>query len=207
LEEDEPMPVRTDAATDLAACQKAHKRLLATVSTLTDPQAHAPSRLPGWTVGHVLTHLARHADSVVRRLGASARDEVIDQYVGGPAGRAAAIEAGAGRSATALIDDVRSSAAALEAAIVTMPPDAWERVTVAVTGDRQPAWAVVHRRVIEVEIHHVDLGLGYEPGDWPAEFVAELLVDGLPALAGRADPNELLAWILGRGEAPELPPW
>ena len=33
--------------------------------------APAPSRLPGWTVGHVLTHLARNADSMVRVLGAA----------------------------------------------------------------------------------------------------------------------------------------
>jgi maleylpyruvate isomerase len=201
------MGERVNITIELAACRAAHGRLSATVSALTDPQAHAPSRLPDWTVGHVLTHLARHADSVTRRLDASARDEVIDQYEGGMAGRVAAIDAGAGRSAAELTDDVRTSALALEVAMAAMPADAWDRVTRGVTGDLQPAWLVAHRRIREVEIHHVDLGLGYQPADWPPEMVAELLADELPALARRADGPQLVAWIIGRADAPVLPPW
>jgi maleylpyruvate isomerase len=198
---------RTEITTDREACRAAHGRLLATLSSLTDAQAHAPSRLPGWTVGHVLSHLARHADSVVRRLEASVRGEMIDQYEGGAAGRAAAIEAGAGRTARELTDDVRAGLAAVEAALAAMPADAWERETRGVDGVVQPASLVAHRRIREVEIHHVDLGLGYEPANWPDEFVAQMLTDQLPSLASRADSRQLLAWLIGRGDAPELPPW
>jgi maleylpyruvate isomerase len=205
--QDLSMPERTDPSAELASCRGAHARLLATVSGLTNAQARAPSRLPGWTVGHVLTHLARHADSVVQRLAASARDEVVDQYEGGLAGRAAAIDAGAGRTAADLVGDLRTTALALEAAIEAMPDGAWDRPTRGVAGDMQPAWLVAHRRIREVEIHHVDLGLGYEPAAWPAEFVAEMLSGELPSLAGRAGDRELLAWIIGRGDAPVLPPW
>jgi maleylpyruvate isomerase len=36
------------------------------IAGLTDDQARAPSLLPGWSVGHVLTHIARNGDSYVR---------------------------------------------------------------------------------------------------------------------------------------------
>ena len=55
-----------------------------------------PSLLPGWTRGHVLTHIARNADSFVRVLEAARRGEVVTQYEGGVDGRNADIEAGAG---------------------------------------------------------------------------------------------------------------
>ena len=54
-----------------------------------------PSLLPEWTRGHVLTHIARNADSFVRVLEAARRGEVVTQYEGGVAGRNADIEAGA----------------------------------------------------------------------------------------------------------------
>ena len=41
---------------------QATARLLATVRAFDDEDVKAPSGLPGWTRGHVLTHLARNAD-------------------------------------------------------------------------------------------------------------------------------------------------
>ena len=43
---------------ELAGCRASHRRLDEAIAGLTDEQARQPSRLPGWTVGHVLTHLA-----------------------------------------------------------------------------------------------------------------------------------------------------
>src|SRR5262245_29394288 len=99
----------------IEACRAAHARLLETVPTVTEEAARRPSQLPGWTVGHVLTHLARNADSHVRMLDAAARGEVADQYAGGGDQRAADIEAGAGRPAHELAEDVRRTVAGLEA--------------------------------------------------------------------------------------------
>jgi maleylpyruvate isomerase len=50
-----------DSLDQLAA---ATGRLLATVATLGDAQAREPSLLPGWTRGHVLSHIARNADGL-----------------------------------------------------------------------------------------------------------------------------------------------
>src|SRR4051794_11621167 len=47
----------------LAGVTESHRRLFADIDGLTDAQARAASNLPDWTVGHVLTHIARNADS------------------------------------------------------------------------------------------------------------------------------------------------
>ena len=39
-------------------------RLLATATAISDTQAREPSLLPGWSRGHVLTHIARNADGL-----------------------------------------------------------------------------------------------------------------------------------------------
>lgn len=193
----------------LDVLRAAHARLLARLDGLGDEDVRRPSRLPGWTVGHVLSHLARNADSVVRRFDGVQRGAVVDQYEGGPEGRAAGIEAGAHRPAAELVLDVRRSAEAAEVAAAAIPADRWDAPTRSVSGAVEPAIAVLRGRVVEVEVHHVDLGLGYEPSDWPPDFVALGLADKLPDLPGlAADPGALLAWIIGRSaEPPVLRAW
>jgi len=191
----------------LGRLRDAHNRLLTRLDDLTDVVVKQPSRLPDWSVGHVLAHVARNADSVVRRLDGAARDEVVDQYPGGPAGRAAEIEASAGRSAAELVADVRTSGLAVEQAAASLPEAAWGRLTRDVGGGLFPASSVLIGRIREVEVHHVDLDLGYQPTDWPPSFVAETLVVELPKLIDRATPAELLGWLTGRGPAPTLPAW
>ena len=91
---------------EVAELRASHARLHLTVRGLDDDQVRRPSRLPGWSIGHVITHLARNADSVVRRLVAAQGGNVVDQYPGGAAGRAAEIDEGAGRSAQDLANDL-----------------------------------------------------------------------------------------------------
>lgn len=86
----------------IAACRAAHERLLATVSDVDDEIARRPSRLPGWSVGHVLTHLARNAEGMVGRLDGALRGEEVALYPGGRDQRNADIASGAGRAAAAL---------------------------------------------------------------------------------------------------------
>jgi maleylpyruvate isomerase len=209
--------------TDRENAKKSHLRLHATVAGLIDDDARRPSLLPGWSVGHVLTHLARNADSHVRLLEAAARGEVADQYAGGAVSRAADIEAGAGRPAAELGADVAGSAARLEAAWDSAPDHAWRGQGRMVGGIVDLA-DLPFRRWREVEIHHADLGLRYGPGDWPEEYVALELARALRDLPGRLPPGTaernweqvaggrraLLAWLVGRGGGPDLPeltPW
>ena len=72
--------------------EQATSRLLASVRDIQD--VGAPSRLPGWTQGHVLTHIARNADGAVNLLTWARTGVVTPQYASWAA-READIEAGA----------------------------------------------------------------------------------------------------------------
>src|SRR5215472_7044541 len=71
--------------------------LIESIGGLTDADARGPSLLPGWTRGHVLTHLARNADGGTRLLG-WARTGIPSYEYESVAARAEAIEAGAALS-------------------------------------------------------------------------------------------------------------
>lgn len=79
---------------DLRRVHEAQTLLMAAVGSLPDRQVARATHLPGWTVGHVLTHVAHNADSHRRRAEAAVTGDVIDRYPGGPKGRAADIGAG-----------------------------------------------------------------------------------------------------------------
>jgi maleylpyruvate isomerase len=228
---------------EIAQLKDSHARLRPTLAGLSDAGARRPSLLPGWTVGHVLTHLARNADSHVRMLEASARDEVGDQYPGGNGQRAADIEAGAGRPAAELVADVVRSAARLDEVLDTTPEKVWRTGRGRVASGVWPLAELPFRRWREVEIHHVDLGLAYGITDWPDSYVdgeLALAMAGLPARLGggtaldlratdsgerwlvpedgepdrrravAAERRVLLAWLVGRHDADDLPvlaPW
>jgi maleylpyruvate isomerase len=186
-------------------CVAAQRTLDAAVAGLDDEQARAPSLLEGWSVGHVLTHVARNADSVVWRLEGAALGEVRDQYPGGLAQRRDDIEAGAGRPAADLVADVARTSAAVAAAMAGLAPSAWNARSRTSRGVVETAADAVFSRWREVVVHHGDLGLG--PVVWPSALVAAWLPRELPRLAERADPAQLLAWVIGRGPAPVLEPW
>jgi maleylpyruvate isomerase len=175
----EDLTRRLDAVTASTA------RLLTALEKLAgdDAAMREPSLLPGWTRGHVLAHLARNADALGRAAAGAARGEPTPMYPGGDAGRAAEIEAGAGRSADELRADVAGTAAELDRVWASLAGPAWDVAAVTRVG-RSPLWRLVQSRWREIEIHWVDLDIGYGPADWPAAFVAPLL----PALA---DPDRL----------------
>ena len=186
-------------------CTAAHATLVADIAGLSDDVARGPSRLPGWSVGHVLTHIARNADSVVWRLEGATRGELRDQYPGGLAQRAADIEAGAGRPAAELVRDVQRTADAVERTMAGLSPAAWDAPSRTSRGVVEDSRDAVLSRWREVVVHHGDLGLG--PVPFPPALVEAWLPRELPRLAERGDPAELLAWVIGRGEPPVLAPW
>jgi maleylpyruvate isomerase len=154
---------RVDAAT---------QRLLQTAGGINDEQARAASLLPGWSRGHVLTHLARNADSL-RNLLIWANTGVETPQYPSPEARDRGIEEGAGRPAADLIDDVEMSAAALAAEAAVLADADWAAEVGGGRGARHPAWYTLWRRLTEVEFHHVDLDAGYQPGQWPEDFAGE----------------------------------
>jgi maleylpyruvate isomerase len=198
---------------DIGGAADAHKRLLGTLAGLTDEMAAGPSLLPGWTVGHVLTHLARNADSLTGLCEAAQEDRVGVQYPGGPAQRTADIEAGAGRPATALGVDVADSAARLERAWAHTGNRAWDEGRAEMTTGVVPLGDVVFRRWRETEVHHADLGLDYTAADWPEAYVTAELARLVEVVAGRLAAGVAVrmvatdtgtVWTAGSGEAMEV---
>lgn len=202
----------------LPGVRAAHARLLETIGGLDDATARAASLLPGWSVGHVLTHLARNAESFVRLADALVAGVPAVQYPGGVEQRAHDIEVGAGRPADVLVADVRATAAALDDAFAALPDGLWD-ATVRVTLGEARMWDVPFRRWREVELHHVDLGLGFGFADCSSAYVREELRrremawrasngpfgGGLPEPALRLPPTRRLAWLVGRFEIDGLP--
>lgn len=207
-----------DHARDLASVRDATERLLTAAAEMDNASAAQPSRLPGWTRNHVLAHLARNADALVNVL------EGRPMYVSGQA-RDADIERDAPRCLEIQVADLRESAARFQEA-GAVPAD-WSRTVELRNGVTDSASRVPFRRWAEVELHHVDLGIGYELEDLPAEFVEREIVflaqrftgnPGVPGLTLSAleDPSSLV-WSTGRqdddepvavtGPAPALMGW
>lgn len=192
----------------------AHQRFLAAIADLTDAHVAAPSRLPGWTRGHVLAHLTDAARARARVVENALSGEQVAMWE--PGERDAIIEATAGRDADQHREAFAETAAALE------------RVWAAVE-DWHVYEGAVFTRLREVWIHLVDLDVGVEPTEWDDAFsvhVIALFSQRLPnghavratdlgrtwgmgtEIAGTA--QGLAAWLLGRASTvtgPELGPW
>ncbi len=200
-----------DLERDHAAAVAAHRTLEPTLLGLAHEPVERPSLLPGWTLGHVLTHIARNADGFRRMLEGARRGEVAEMYPGGIERRNADIDAGATRTMEAIIDDVRVSAARLEMAFDSMSEAAWDAEGAAPFGPVAMR-EVPFRRCREVHVHHADLGLGFTWRDWPTEYVRLELqrmtmlwnsrrsmgMTGLPPQALAVDDHHRVAWLLGR---------
>ena len=148
----------------------------------TDDDMRAPSLLPDWTRGHVLTHISRNADGITRCLAGALRGEMVPRYDSWDA-RCAAIEQGAVRSAAELIADVRDSADRLDVVLSGVAEaDGWDLPT-----PDHPARHWVEARWREVEVHRVDAAGSYAAADWAPPFIGYLLPELAGAVGGRTD--------------------
>jgi maleylpyruvate isomerase len=155
--------------------------LMETIHTLDDDAVRQPSLCPGWTRGHVLTHLARNADGLrnVLHVAATGGDGAFYES---QAARDSDIEAGAGRSAAELEADVETSADHLLEAFAETPSEVLDvrvpRLRVADVPARQQhlkARSTSLMRLREVVFHHVDLDAGYSFADAPEGFLVREL--------------------------------
>ncbi|MET7714920.1 maleylpyruvate isomerase family mycothiol-dependent enzyme [Streptomyces sp. NPDC005407] len=182
-----------DPLRDLASVREATDRLLTAAAGLDDSGAAAQSRLPGWSRGHVLAHLSRNADALVNVL------EGRPMYVSAEA-READIERDAHRPLAAQLADVRESAVRFQSAC-EVPAD-WRRTVELRNGITDAAARVPFRRLVEVELHHVDLDIGYELENLPEEFTDREIAFLAHRFSGRADvpPTRIVAAGKGSGE-------
>jgi len=205
--------------------------LTAAVSRLDDAELAEPSRLPGWSRAHVIGHLSRNADAL-RNLLTWARTGVETPMYPNTAARDADIESTAALPPAALRADLIATVTALEADVAEMTDDAWAgpvrtRQGRAITGAEVP-WM----RCREVWVHAVDLDAGIEFTDFPSAIGVAMLTDACAFAANNpATPGvriraidadfeltlgdgatevarplaELLGWVLGREDRPDLP--
>lgn len=175
----------TDPLVLMAEVDRATGRLLRRVEGLDAAAVDGPSLLPGWTRGHVLTHLARNADGLTNLLTWARTGVEAPQYVSWDR-RNADIEDGARRPPAEHSADLGTACARFAAAADAMPADAWT-VQLDLSSGPQPAARVVWRRLREVEVHHVDLAVGYQPADWSEAFAHRLLHEVVSGYRERDD--------------------
>ncbi|GAA2269408.1 MULTISPECIES: maleylpyruvate isomerase family mycothiol-dependent enzyme [Kitasatospora] len=157
-------------------------RFTAALAGLTDEDVRAPSALPGWSRGHVVTHVARSVDAYLWLL-AVARTGLEPGPRADAAALARAVQEGSGRPAAELAADLRGRLEQLASAVAEMPAGRWDTPVTALAGWRHPAWYTLHRCRRELETHHIDLNTGYGTADWSGDYVAWALDDTLAALA------------------------
>lgn len=227
-----PNPSHPDPTAGAAALDDATARLVAAVDTVrnTGPDAFAaPSLLPDWTIGHVVTHLARNADGFRNVLDGVLAGELRTPYAS-PAARVADIEAGARRDTAAIAADFAAAVRQLAEQIAGMPADTWTATVDLGRGGPTTADVILSARLGEVELHHHDLGVdgGLTLLDDPeAQLLLRALLrsyvrtravggmvlapdsadpivigDGGPRVAGRA--IDLVGWLSGRADGSSL---
>lgn len=201
-------------------------RLLETVETFRDRDLSEPSTLPAWTLGHLLTHLARNADALCNLLR-WAKTGIETPMYASPQQRNDDINRGALRATAAIVDDVVATAEKFGAAQQSLLPEDWRRQVRTAQGRTIPVAEVPWLRLREVAIHRVDLGARFEDLDgavvdlllkditttlqakpqWPSIALeatdgAFLVANGTPVVKGTG--AQLVSWLAGRASGADL---
>ncbi len=189
----------------------------------------AASRLPDWTVGHVVTHLARNADGLRRVLDGVTAGRQVQPY-DSPQARADDIAAGARRDTATIAEDFHTASAELAKTVDALAPESWGATVDLGRGGPTTADVILAARLGEVEIHHHDLGvddgLGLLDDNQANRLLAALLRSyvrtrevralilepngrerivigsGGPVVAGSA--LDIVRWLSGRGDGSAL---
>ena len=180
----------------------ATQRLLGDARVMADSDLRAASLLPGWTRAHVLAHLARGADAMRNLLVGARSGQVRPAYASAEA-RQADIDQGAAMTAKDLADDLAASAMALRTVARQLPDEAWQVQLRILDSVPFPAAQILTRRLVELELHHCDLGAGYGPADWPAAFAAMELAE--PMRSQRQDRLGYAPSAATTGDRPPAP--
>ena len=166
-------------------------RVASTAASFRNDAVLAPSLCAGWSRGHVLAHLARNADALVRVCDV-ALTGTADTMYDDVESRDADIERGARRSAHDHATDIRDTAARLAERLEALRPEhADVRVERTPGGFPIPVGMVPFMRLREVVYHHVDLDAGYTFASAPPEVVSLFLRDAANRLAHDDTPPSL----------------
>lgn len=174
------------------------------IAALTDADLRAPSRLPGWSRGHVVAHVAGVADAMSRQLHYAARGETIELYDGGPDGRNRAIEEGALHSADRLRQEVDAALDLALSAFRGLSESGWNTPISYRGGVVRDGGLALWRELV---IHGTDVGTGGEADSWSPQFCEHLFsflaVRVPPGVRVRLQPFGMTPRVLGA--APDSP--
>jgi maleylpyruvate isomerase len=213
---------------DWSGLTESAARFLNTAQVLTDQDVGQPSSLPGWTRAHLLTHVAHAADSRTGLLRAAQAGRVGQQYPSEQA-RATAIDADARRLPAVIRVDLLRAVKECLYVIREHPSELWDAPGIWLEPGRRPVRGVVPGLRRELEYHHVDLAAGYQPADWPDDFVltelasvtaimndragappmtltdaGALHIDTSPPMDVSGPPAAVLAWLSGRSDGRDI---
>jgi maleylpyruvate isomerase len=187
------------------------EHVFAVVAKLSDAELAGPSALPEWSRAHVVAHLARNAEALIR-LVTWARTGVETPMYPSREARAADIAASAEHPPERLRAELTATAAELDAALAALTPEQWRAEVRSALGRPLPAAQVPWMRIREVWLHAVDLDAGAGVADLP-DGVLDLLLDEVTATLSATDgcPTAELAptdrdrrWRLGADDGPPV---
>lgn len=166
-----------DAVGLLAAVDSSADRLLA---DLTDPNPSldvgGSTLLPDWDVATVLGHLRYGAvASLAITRAVLAGEAVVPFYPGGPAEREASLRSGKGSTLAELAELLGGAHDELLSVWEALTLSDWDRRFEEPHLGPVRLSRLVALRLTELEVHHHDLGSGYQPSDWNGAFVTACL--------------------------------
>lgn len=174
---------------DLDLVRESAKQLVHDVQLLDDVALAGPSLLPGWTRAHVVGHLIGNAVGLTNLLEWARTGVPQPQYTDREA-REATVQAGVGQSAAILASRLQQATDTFVRLADVLTDDQWSahvRLGAGADGREIPAGEVPWRRLVEQEVHNVDLAWAYTPAHWSPEFVDRLLVEVAERYLSRAD--------------------
>jgi maleylpyruvate isomerase len=177
--------------------------ILDAVREMDDAAVREPSACPGWSRGHVITHVARNADGLDNLLTWARTGVETPMYPSWDA-RNAGIEEGAGRSASDLESDLEASSEKLLEGLAALPVANRHVQVRSGSGHLAPAHDVLWWRVREVAYHHVDLRTGHRFADLPASVVRRGLSEAVDRLSRKEGAPGLRLEVT---DVPGIGPW
>lgn len=149
-------------------------RLLVTVEAPGERDLSVDNSLPGWTLGHLLTHIVRNADALCNLLRWAHTGVETPMYASRQR-RNDDIDCGATRPGGAIRADVADSAARLRAVTDELRPEDWNHDVVTAQGRPIPAMQVPWLLLREAAVHYVDLEASFD--DMAPGLIRALLED------------------------------
>ena len=207
------------SSTNLAWMNDGYAFFLAQLKQNDDARLAGPSRLPGWTGTHLLSHVGHNARALGRLARWARTGEPTPMYPS-PDARAREIEAGAAWPVSRLRGFVEEEQELLSAALAGFDEQTWNAEVVTAQGRTVPASTIPWLRSREVWIHACDLPVAAEFAGMPADFLDALIADArtrrvaqgvdAAALEVSGDGADTARWLTGRAldtPLPALPPW